>query len=194
MDHVLQQIAGVIGMSCYVPLIIGIVRNKIEQSFVAFMLWAMLDIIATITTIIAGGNYWLPLSNAIGASTVAILLATKKQVAWSWVETITAILVVVCLILWYVLGEGAGIVSSSIAVVIASIPQMVDTYKKPWATPTIIYLVFLSANILSLVAGKSWNIEERFYPACAVFLCLVIAAFSMRRTSVTPIDTNRGAN
>ena len=181
MDEVLQQIAGIIGMSCYVPLIIGIVRNKIGQSFVAFTLWAMLDIIATITTIIADGNYWLPLSNAIGASTVAILLAIKKQVSWTWVETITAILVFVCLVLWYVVGEDAGIVSSSLAVVIASIPQMVDTYKNPWATPTTIYLVFLFANILSLLAGKSWTIEERFYPACAVFLCLVIAAFSMRK-------------
>lgn len=181
MKETLQQIAGIFGVLCYVPLIIGLLKNKIEQSFVAFMLWAMLDIIATITSIIAEGNYWLPLSNSIGASTVAVLLAMKKQVSWSWVETITAILVIVCLVVWYILGEDAGIVASSLAVVIASVPQMVDTYKKPWATPTTIYLVFLVANILSLIAGRSWTIEERFYPGCAVFLCVVIALFSMRR-------------
>ena len=168
-------------MLCYVPLIFGIVKNKIEQSFVAFFLWALLDIIATITSILADGNYWLPLSNAIGASTVAILLAIKKKFNWTWVESITAILVLVCLITWYVSGETAGIVASSLAVVIASLPQMVDTYKNPQSTPTLIYLVFLVANILSLIAGKSWTIEERFYPACAVFLCLVIASFSLRK-------------
>lgn len=182
MNEILQQVAGIIGVCCYIPLIIGILKNKIEQSFVAFLLWAMLDIIATITSILADGNYWLPLSNAIGASTVAVLLARKKQVTWTWVETITAILVVVCLILWYILGEDAGIVSSSLAVVIASIPQMVETYKKPSATPTTIYLFFLLANLLSLFAGKTWTIEERFYPACAVFLCLVIALFSLRKS------------
>jgi hypothetical protein len=184
MKETLQQVAGIVGVLCYVPLIIGLLKNKIEQSFAAFMLWAMLDIIATVTSIMADGNYWLPLSNAIGASTVAVLLATKKQFSWRWIETITAILVIVCLVLWYTLGEAAGIVASSLAVVIASIPQMVDTYKKPSATPTAIYTVFLVANILSLSAGRSWTIEERFYPACAVFLCLVIALFSMRRVSV----------
>jgi hypothetical protein len=181
MNHLLQQIAGIIGICCYVPLIVGVIRDKIEQSFVAFMLWAMLDIIATITSIISDGNYWLPLSNAIGASTVAILLAIKKQVSWSWVETMTAILVIVCLTLWYVLGEKAGIISSGLAVVVASIPQFVETYKKPSTTPTAVYSVFLFANILSLIAGKSWTIEERFYPGCAVFLCLVIVLFSLRK-------------
>jgi hypothetical protein len=181
MKDTLQQLAGIIGVLCYVPLIRGILKSRIEQNFVAFILWALLDIIATITSIMADGNYWLPLSNAIGASTVAVLLARKKQVSWSWIETATAILVIICLVLWYTLGEDAGIVASSLAVVIASVPQMVDTYKKPWATPTAIYTVFLLANILSLAAGRSWTIEERFYPACAVFLCLVIALFSMRR-------------
>ena len=99
MKDVLQLLAGVIGVLCYVPLIIGILRSTIEQSFVAFALWALLDIIATLTSILADGNYWLPLSNALGASIVALLLATKKQVKWTWVETSTAILVVTCLVL-----------------------------------------------------------------------------------------------
>lgn len=181
MKDVLQLLAGVIGVLCYVPLIIGILRSTIEQSFVAFALWALLDIIATLTSILADGNYWLPLSNALGASIVALLLATKKQVKWTWVETSTAILVIICLVLWSTLGENAGIVASSLAVVVASIPQMVDTYKKPNTTPTLVYLAFLFANILSFLAGKSWTIEERFYSACAIFLCLVISIFSLRR-------------
>ena len=181
MNETLQQIAGIIGVGCYIPLTSGIIKNKIEQSFLAFLLWAMLDIIATITSIIAGGNFWLPLSNAFGASVVAILLAMKKKAEWTIVETLTAVLVLICLVLWYVLGERAGIVSSSLAVVFASLPQVVHTYKRPQATPTLIYAVFLFANILSLFAGKEWTIEERFYPGCAVFLCLVIVLLSLKR-------------
>jgi uncharacterized protein with PQ loop repeat len=176
-----QLVAGIVGIIAYIPLIIGIIKSKIEQSFAAFLLWAMIDTIASVTTILEKGNYWLPLANATGSSIIALLLAIKKQVSWTWVETMTTVLVVVCLLIWYAAGETAGIVSSSLAVVIASIPQMVATYKSPSTTPTGPYIIFLTANILSLLAGKSWTIEERFYAGCSVFLCAVIVLFSLRR-------------
>ena len=176
----LQLIAGIVGFCAYIPLIVGIVRNKVEQSFAAFLLWALLDTIATVTTFMQEGNYWLPFSNVVGATTVTILLAVKKQVSWSWVETMTAFLVLICLIVWYFAGETAGIVASSLAVVMASIPQAVETYHKPKATPLLAYLIFLCANIISFFAGEAWTIEQRFYAGCSVFLCAVIVALSRR--------------
>jgi len=187
LTSVLPLLAGFLGIIAYLPLISGILKNKIEQSFAAFMLWGMLDIIATITTILEGGNFWLPLSNAIGSNLMAILLVFKKQVSWSWIETMTSILVVICLIIWYMAGETAGILSSSLAVVVASIPQMVDTFKSPETTPTGPYIIFLTANIVSFIGGKDWTIAERFYPACSIFLCLVIVLFSLRRHTSSPI-------
>ncbi|HZY82362.1 MAG TPA: hypothetical protein VFE50_22710 [Cyclobacteriaceae bacterium] len=187
---ILQPAGGIIGLVAYVLLIVALTRSTsggqqsdTEQSFAAFFLWALLDLIATITTIIEGGNYWLALSNAIGSSVITIILVYKKQVSWSWVESMTATLVVVCLVVWYVSGEQAGIVASSLAVVIASVPQMVDTFKKPGSTPLLPYMVFLVANIISFLAGKSWTIEERFYQACGIFLVVVIVAFALRRRS-----------
>jgi len=180
----LPQIAGIICFAAYIPLIVGIVKNKVEQSFAAFLLWAMLDSIATATTILQDGNFWLPLGYAVGSGVIALLLVAKKQVSWSWIETMTFLLVIICILVWYTSGEQAGIVSSSLAVVIASFPQMVETYKKPIATPVGPYVIFLVANILSFMAGKSWSIEERFYPACAVFLCMVILLLTRRRSVV----------
>jgi hypothetical protein len=180
----LRPLSGIIGIVAYSLLIIGIIKSKAQQSFVAFFLWAMLDSIATITTILKGGNYWLPLSGASGAFIVAILLAIKKQVSWSFIDTITAILVIICLIVWYFGGARQGLVASSLAMVIAGIPQMAHTYKRPRETPAGAYLVFLVANILSLIAGKEWTVEERFYPACAVLLCLVIVLFCLRKVGL----------
>lgn len=177
----LQLAGGVISFVAYALLIIALTRKAVEQSFAAFLLWAMLDLIATITTIIEGGNYWLALSNAIGSTVITVLLIRKKQISWTWVESMTAALVVICLVIWYTTGEQAGIIASSLAVVAASIPQMVDTFKKPEATPTRAYLVFLIANIISFAGGESWTVEERFYQGCGIFLCVVIAGFSMRR-------------
>ncbi len=179
--HILQPIAGIIGIIAYVVLIIALIKSNVEQSFAAFLLWAMLDLIATITSVLSHGNYWLPLSNVIGALTITILLAVKRQVSWSRIETLTALLVVVCLVIWYNAGEQAGIVASSLAVVIASIPQMVETYVKPEATPARVYFIFLFANGVSVFAGRSWTIEERFYALCSVFLCFVIILFALRK-------------
>ena len=44
-----------------------------------------------------------------------------------------------------------------------------------------VYIIFLTANVLSFVAGKDWTIQERFYSGCTVFLCLVIVLFSIRK-------------
>jgi hypothetical protein len=186
--HELQPLGGILGIAAYVLLIVALLRTKTEQSFAAFMLWALLDLIATITTVLSDGNYWLALSNAVGSTVITVLLVAKRQVSWSWVESMTAVLVVICLIVWYAAGEEAGIVASSMAVVIASIPQMVDTYKKPEATPTLIYMVFLMANIVSLIAGRAWTIEERFYQCCAILLCAVIIVLSLRKRFAATIS------
>lgn len=178
-----QLLSGVICIVAYVLLIAALRNTTTEQSFAAFLLWALLDLIATITTILAGGNYWLALANTVGSTTITIILIYRKQITWSWVESMTALLVVVCLVVWYLSGEIAGIVASSLAVVIASVPQMVDTYKKPQATPKLVYLTFLTANVVALIGGKSWTIEERFYACCGIFLCSVIVLFSFRNTS-----------
>ena len=183
MQDLLQQVAGIICVVAYVFLIIGINKPNMEQSFAAFLLWGMLDTIAMITSIIEQGNFWLPLSNSLGASLVAILLIVKKQVVWTWVESLTAGLVVICLIVWGTAGERAGLIASSIAVLIASVPQMIDTYKRPQATPTIAYAIFLFADVLSVFAGKAWTIEERFYSVIGVILSVVILVFSLKKST-----------
>lgn len=181
---VIQLIAGIVAFIAYIPLAIGIFRDTAKQSFAAFLLWAMLDTIAMATTWIQEGNHWLALGNVIGSTAITVLLIVKKQVSWSRIETITAFLVIVCLTIWYSMGETAGIIASSLAVVIASFPQMVDTFRNPSGTPQIAYLIFLCGNILSLFAGREWTIEERFYAACSTFICAVILLLSTSKTKV----------
>lgn len=176
----LQILAGAIGFITYCILFVKILRSKAAQNFVAFMLWAMLSIILTIAVVIEAGNFWLSLGNVLGETAIAVLLISKKQVSWTLIEVFTSILVIVCLVIWFSVGEKAAIVATSLATLTASIPQMVSTYKKPSETPTGIYLAFVGANLLSLYAGRAWTIEERFYPATAVLICLLIALFSIR--------------
>ncbi|NOT75773.1 MAG: hypothetical protein HOP08_12675 [Cyclobacteriaceae bacterium] len=181
MHDILQQLGGIIGVAAYAFLILAILKSNVRQNFAAFMLWGMLDTIATITSILENGNFWLPLSNAVGASAVAVLLVIKKQVSWTRVETMTAFLVIICLIVWSTAGQRVALMATAAAVVIASIPQMFNTYKKPSETPLIPYFIFLAANVLSLFAGKSWSVEERLYPSASLLLTLAIVLLALRK-------------
>ncbi|PZR05675.1 MAG: hypothetical protein DI539_24820, partial [Flavobacterium psychrophilum] len=90
MQETLQLGAGAIGILAYIILVVGIFKTGMEQSFAAFLLWALLDLIATITSVLQQGNFWLPLSNVIGSAVITILLVVKKQVSWSRMETLTS--------------------------------------------------------------------------------------------------------
>ncbi len=177
----LQLLAGIIGISANVPLFLGIVHSRIEQSFAAFMLWALLDTIAAVTTIFQHGNYMLPLGYSFTASAIAIALVVKKQLRWSYVETLTSFLVLICLAIWFFVGDEAGTIASSLAVIIAGIPQAVEIYKKPQSLPFWVYLAYLVAAILSFLGGKTWTVEERFYSGSVIFLTLGIILISFRK-------------
>ncbi|HTF18520.1 MAG TPA: hypothetical protein VK658_10630 [Chryseolinea sp.] len=178
LSHALQLAAGIIGFCAYIPLTIGIVGNTARQSFAAFFLWGILDTIAMISAFLQDGNFWLAASNVAGAFSIAGLLLYKRQFEWSPTESITGVLVVVCLIVWYTAGNTGAIVASSVAVVIAGIPQMAHTRRSPKDTPIAVYLVWLAANTLSLFAGRSWTIDERFYAVCGLVLCSGILAIA----------------
>jgi len=170
----LQLLAGIIGFCAYIPLTIGILRNTARQSFAAFFLWGLLDTIAMISAILVHGNFWLAASNVAGAFLIAVLLLVKEQYEWSRTETLTCVMVAACLVIWYSAGHTVALVASSVAVVIAGIPQMAHTRRNPRDTPVSAYGIWTLANVLSLIAGKRWTVDERFYAACSIVLCLSI--------------------
>jgi hypothetical protein len=51
MHSFFQPFAGVVGMLAYAFLINDLIKSNVKQSFFSFLLWAMLDTIATVTTI-----------------------------------------------------------------------------------------------------------------------------------------------
>lgn len=181
--NLFQLLAGVVGFCAYIPLTIGIIRERARQSFAAFFLWGLLDAIATISAVLQDGNYWLAASNVAGTFFIATLLLYKGQFEWSRTETLTCLLVIVCLIIWYLSGNTGAIVASSIAVVIAGIPQMVHTMRHPQHTPVVVYMIWLLANIISFCAARAWTIDEVFYAFCSILLCSIILAIGWLKSS-----------
>jgi hypothetical protein len=195
----LKTISGIIGLTANILLLACIYRNKTTQNFTSWMLWAVINIITAVTTFLQKGNYWLPTGYALGAIMITIFLLSKRQIIWTKTGTITTILVVICLIvwwqmgnfvifhktnnlfIWWQMGNKAAIIISVIAMLIASVPQAIDTFKNSSLSLAIIYFIFGMADFLSFLGGSSWSIEEKLYSGSELFVSLFLIVFSIRK-------------
>ena len=179
----LQLLGGIIGLLIHIPLLVGIWSGKIRQSFTSYALWSALDFIAAYAIYLQGGNFWLPFLYAIGAGLASASLLIKKNFSWSNLDSFVVGLVIICIIIQYQIGEFWSMVASVASLTIASIPQVIDTFKKPENTPSVIYIVFCLANTISLLGAKSFALEQVLYAASALLICIIITTLSLRRKS-----------
>jgi hypothetical protein len=181
----LQLIGAIVGLIAFIPLIADISKdknNETNQNFATWILWAILDGIAAVTTIFQSGNFWLPLGYSFGGFAITILLIYRKRISWTKFESLIAVLVTICLSIWWYVGDKAGTLASTLAVMIASIPQLIDIAKNPSSTPRLVYFLFGLGGFLSFIGGKSWTIEERLYPANVIIVCFTALWLSTRKT------------
>ncbi len=179
----LQLVGGVIGFLIHIPLLIGIWKGSIKQSFASYGLWSVLDFIAAYAIYRQGGNFWLSFLFAVGAGLASLSLVIKKCFRWGYMEWTVLGLVIICIYIQYTSGEFYAMIASVCSLTLASIPQIIDTYRKPEETPTYVYVVFTIASLFSLVGAKSFALEQILYPASASSMCITIMVLSMRRTA-----------
>lgn len=166
----------------YVFLIKGLLRDGLEQNFATWFLWALLDLIAALSMMFKGGNYQLALFYTFFGSLVAGLLLYKRQFNWGRLETAVTFLVLFCLAIWATSGHRAATVASTMAMAIATTPQIIAAWKKPsTAGSPFIWGGYTLANLFSLFGGKTWTIEERFYPFVCVLLCVWLVMLTSRK-------------
>lgn len=180
--NIFLVLASVIAIATYFPLQRQIVSGKVTQNLLTWILWGTIDLLIGIESIFGEGNFLLALTYGLGSFVIAgFIFKTKHKTEWTWFETMVIVLVVVCLLIWYFSGTKIAIIASTLAMFISGIPQLIDSYKKPHEIPVVAYIGYLTANCFSLAGGKSWTIEERFYPVMAGLVCILILACSVRK-------------
>ncbi len=172
----------ILAVLTYFPLWKGIRSGEVRQNLLSWVLWAILDGVVAATIIAQKGNLLLPVTYAVGSTiTSFLIIRSGKKASWTWFETMVALLVVVSMGVWYLSGDKVATVASTMAMVVAGIPQLVDAWKKPQDMPFFVFVSYFIANCLSTAGGKNWSIEERFYPAFATLYCFVMLIFSARK-------------
>lgn len=177
----LAYLGAFVGMVFNIPLLIGVLNNKIKQNFVTYLLWGIMDIILVVTIFRQGGNYWLPLGYGIGSLSVAIALMLKVRASWTRFQTMVVILTFCCMVVWVIIGNRAGNIATTVAIGIASIPQMRDTYKYPEETPTWLFFGFGLAALLSFFGSNDWTVEDKLFPLGSFIVCSIITILSTRK-------------
>lgn len=172
----------VIAILTYFPLWKQIRSGKTDQNLLTWLLWGILDGVVAATIIVQGGNFLLPLVYAIGGLvTATFIFRSGNKTSWTWFETLVALLTIASMVIWYFSSGKVATVASTMAMTIAGAPQFVDAWKKPKDMPLLAYFSYFIANCFSTAGGKSWTIEERFYPAVCVIICFSLVVLSARK-------------
>lgn len=174
--HDLFKIAGgVLAMVLYVPMIVEIIRVQgAGQSFATWGLWAVLDIILTITLWQQHGNYLLSLGFAVGGVALAVVLLAQGSWKWSRFETVIALMVLASLAVWKFSGPRNATIAVTAAVCIAGVPGFVEMLRQPQPAAGKLWAGFTVANLFAFFGGTAMTVEERLVPAAFTGLCALM--------------------
>jgi hypothetical protein len=186
--NIYQKVSIVIALFLYFPLAWQIWRGKAEQNLATWILWGALDALSAISIFVQGGNWYLPATFTAGCVLTVVCMLRARTAAWTKFETISTLMVVLCLVGWKMSGPWLATILSTTGMVLAGLPQIKDAYKRPVEMPLSIYLGCIFVSVLSTIGGSAWTVEERLYPAACVLLCGVIALTSCRKFLRKEVD------
>lgn len=169
-----------IGVVLFISVCVQVLGGK-PQNLASWILFTLLTGIAAASVIAQRGNYPIALVWAIGNGTVSLCIFKSRIFSWTWLESVVVVLVIVCLVIWAMSGAKAATIATSIAFLTAGLPQLRDTYHKPWNTSVVIYFGYSVASTLSVIAGKTWSVEQRLFPMVLVLFNFVVAVVASRK-------------
>ncbi len=174
MVNIIQLMDGVdwiifaITITAYFILIIDILKyNGISQNFYTWFLWGVLDTILFINTYKEqASDLALIFGCLIGSFFISLILFIIKKIKFRKKERRILYLVIITTIIWLWSGSSlVGIISSVTAEIIAGIPLMRSSWKKPGSRLTLIsYLCFLLSYVISIYHSDNWKIENVLFP------------------------------
>ena len=148
----------------FAPLIIGLIKQKDQsQTFLTWILYLILDCITMFSNIKVGPHGYVMLFGfAVGSLIMSAILFYQKRFArWSLVETITLLLITICLIIWKLGGSYWALTSGIASETIVGLYLMRRTFRDPVVRYNMSgYSLFLLVSVITLLTAQEWTISE----------------------------------
>lgn len=162
----LGKLAGLISLLGFVPYVRSILRGQTRPQRVSWGLWALLDVTLLLTHLQAGGirSMWVPLSQAAGSLSIALLSLSRGVGGWSMLDRLCLAGSLAGLLLWRLSSATVGLCASILVHFIAGVPTLSKAYVDPDSEDLTTWLCFLCGNTLNLAAITRWSAAEAIYP------------------------------
>lgn len=175
MKNILGFLSVAVGAAAYLHMVVSTAKGTGEGlSLSTFALWSGLAWITCFTMWKQKANPAVPAIFAVGATATTIVLVAKGRFSWTSFDTLIAVLVFICVVVWITKGSKWALVLSVVAAVIAAVPFIVLSWKWPSNVPIIANSGFLLSNSLAFVAAKAWTLEDRLCFGANIVVCSLL--------------------
>lgn len=181
-SEVMQIVGGAIGFIAYLVGMYYIIRKKKYPSFASYALWAILDGIMLYHAAQnpEGANLPIIAGFTIGSAFTAIVLLVKVEFSWEKTEWIVTFLIIVCLYVKYNYNHDTMTIATATALMLAGVPLLIDTYKKPNTVPTLVWGIFAVGSTIAFFGKTSWALDEWLFSGTSAIYCCIITILSLR--------------
>ncbi len=174
---------GVVSTLALVALGLTFYRSKENYNPVTWAMWLVLNLVIVGGSVAAGNHdAWLSFGMVVGTFFVAAILVMKGRWKWGTTESICAVGIVVAMIAWYLASPKGAVVLAALALWIASVPLMIDTWHKPNRGILWFWIVMCLVSIGAVAAADSWTVEDRFFPMSSVLFSFTLSLLTVLRS------------
>lgn len=163
-------IGGIITLLAHLPLFKNVYKKTITLNLATWLVWAIGDFISLITSIYSGVKIPFLIISFTLASIIMVLLLLRNG-TWKWgkAETFSVAFSTICIILWITSGPLVALIANVIGIYAATIPSLIDAYRKPERSQAIPWLLFALGAVTNIFAGGSWTLAYSLFPTVSFF-------------------------
>ena len=165
-SRALSMLSGITAISTLVVFGLELNKSNIPQNLTTWVIWTVLNALLLQASISAGNkdSWRLSAGATAGVVLVTLILLAKGEWHVGLVEMICIIGVLVSTIVWKLQGPKRGVVAIVVAMTLAGLPNMYDTFLAPSSESWFLWGGLTLACILAALSAEKWTIEDRLYP------------------------------
>jgi hypothetical protein len=148
----------------------------------SWVMWTVLDAVLTGATLKAGKPMYLPLGFTLGAFAVTVSLFIRGRWQWSWRDSLCAVCAAVAAWVWVTQVGVYGVVAGVAAMYLASIPLVVDLFRKPVPEMRTMFAVTAVGSLCTLL-GSDWTLAGALFPTTSITFNAAMALLVSRRVA-----------